>query len=330
MSPLRAVVLTGCFALALIGGVAAFNWRVDAQCYYSCPEVTREQRTINTYYRAAQRVVFFPEAKNIILGSSRGETTPPRIVDELTGEQTLNLSTAGAEFATKQALLRLALEKLKVKRVIWLTDYFELIDENQDAKIKNTPALRKYLKARRGGGEWLKSLQGLIDHNTTSASLRFLKKPWAPDKNQGGVGELDPKVCASESYLGPETAESLQAKINILFENYTQQVIKPAQNPKTWELFQEQIRELEARGIDVVVVVLPYHPQFLERLKKDHPQMYVDHMAWIEKLKGLATERVQVANYFDGIPKDDASTKYWNDGVHFTCHGAVKMLEPLF
>lgn len=337
MTAKKALIVLASSVLLILGGIAVFNYAVDAECYYRCPQISLSKNTINTYYQMGQRVLSHPDAEVVIIGSSRGETTSPLWINSVTGKRTLNLSAAGAELATKKAVLNIALEQAPIKKVIWLADYFELIDETKDAKIKNTPALKKYFQSEGVKEEWwspLKSLQGLIDHNTTDASLRMRKRKNVKRDTQGNYlfdegthHDIKFEECAQETYLGKETPESLKTKVHLLYQSYLQNVIRLPQRPAAWEDFKMLMESLTQKNIEVAVVVIPYHPEFLAKLKLEHPEIYQRHLMWISQLETLKSKNIRVLNYLESVPGDDGSTKYWNDGVHFTCHSAMKMLN---
>lgn len=329
MKALRALIVLGLSSLLLIGSIAGFNYAIDAQCYYRCPEVSKDKRTLNQFYQMAQRLLIYPDTEIVVLGSSRGESTPPLWIQKVTGKRTLNLSVEGAEFSTKKAFLKIAQEKNPIKTVYWFADYFDLISETQDTKIKKTPALRRYLRRETSKNSWRQQaawFQGLIDHNTTSASLRYLKRPPPAVLGQGSSNHLD-HTCDIGTFEGKETSASLATKINILYDVYTQKVLRPPQNDDVWADFEVEMRSLVQKNIKVVVVILPYHPEFLRRLKNQHPDLYKMHQVWASRIGQLEAEGVEVLNYLEGFEGDDGSPQYWDDGVHFTCFSAIKMLK---
>lgn len=331
MSAKNSIITLLICILVLLGGIAVFNFSVDPQCYYSCSEVDTNKRTLNTYYQAAQRLLAYPSTQVIILGSSRGETTPPLWVEKTTGLPTLNLSVSGAELATKIAFLKIAQEKTQLRKVIWLADYFELIQRNADAKIKNTPALKKYLKtAGTSSAEVQDSLaliQSLVDHNTLEASLHFLKARKGISLTKGPGSDISDEHCKSAEFKGKETPESLKKEVDLIYESYVSGVINASQDESAWLEFQKTVRSVAEQGIEVQVVVAPYHPQFLMRLKQEYPEIYTRHLVWLQRIHSLRADKVTVSDYFLGFPWADESPVFWNDGVHFTCKSAILMLE---
>ena len=332
MNSLKALVVLFVSAVMLLLAIMIFNYTVDPQCYYRCDTVNLKNKTLNSYYKVAQTVVAQPDTEVVILGSSRGENTSPLFVQDLSGLKTINLSVSGAELTSKLAFLNLALEHTKLKKVIWLADYFEFITENRDIKISNTPALRKYVKSHfdsKGLGTYLSDLQGLINHNTLEASIYFLNHQSETVITQGAGVEIDYKKCDADSFAGKETVESLRNQIDIFYQNYTGSVLRPKQNENEWQAFEQELSDLSKKGIEVAVVIPPYHAEFIKRLKIEYPDLYQRHLAWVTRLKSLAGEYVKVVNYFDGIPGGVESPAYWNDGVHFTCKGSNAMLQSV-
>ncbi|WP_374032719.1 hypothetical protein [Bdellovibrio bacteriovorus] len=124
---LKMILFLAAFIIGLMGLVAGFNFAVDPMCYYRCDVIDTNRQSQNVYYQAAQIVGANPNAEVVILGSSRGETTSALWVEEVTGLKTINLSKGGAGLLLKVSLLRTALDqKLPLKKVIWIADYFEL------------------------------------------------------------------------------------------------------------------------------------------------------------------------------------------------------------
>ncbi|MFM6927934.1 MAG: hypothetical protein ACKOX6_05680 [Bdellovibrio sp.] len=325
------ISLASLLAVFLIGTMV-FNYVVDPQCYYRCDSIDINKKTVNSYYKVAQSIVAQPDNQVVILGSSRGENTSPLWVQKHSGLKTINLSVSGAELTSKMAFLNIALESGKIKKVIWLADYFELITKNANAKIKNTPSLRKYLKDKGGGASLsstLNDIQGLLNHNTTEASFFFLSHEEQTAINQGAGSDIDFESCDSEQFAGKESPESLRNEVDILYQNYSRSVLAPPQSEDEWIVFQEMFKMLESRGVELVVVIPPYHPDFIARLKKEHPDLYQKHLAWVKRIAQSAGGATKVLNYFEGIPGSLATPAYWNDGVHFTCKSSSLMLKSI-
>lgn len=318
------------FTALLLLAIATFNYNVDPLCYY-CQNIEPGKSTLNQYYQAAQVIIENPDAEQIILGSSRGQTTPPLWVQKVSGLKTINLSTAGSEVIAKKAFLNLAMEKTKLKKVIWYTDYFELINESASSEIQNTRALIKYTGGLLPSGgilNKLHELQKLIDHNSTEASFVALKRKSSPPPAQGSAGDMDYTACEKPDYPGLESADKLRGEVELIYDSYVHGAIKPPQTPKMWNAFASLIQELPKKKISVLIVIPPYNPTFARRLKAEYPSIYQAHLKWVQQIQSLAAPGIEVRSYFDGIPGDDESPSYWNDGVHFTCKAAMKMLHP--
>ncbi|MFM6929669.1 MAG: hypothetical protein ACKOX6_14470, partial [Bdellovibrio sp.] len=176
---------------------------------------------------------------------------------------------------------------------------------------------------------YLSDLQGLINHNTLEASIYFLDHQQETKITQGAGVDLDYHKCDSSDFKGKETEESLRNEIDIFYQNYTRSVLRPEQNENEWKAFEKELSDLEHKGIEVFVVIPPYHRVFSERVKKEYPELYNRHLQWVSRLKSLAAAHVKIINYFDGIPGTNDSPAYWNDGVHFTCKSSDIMLRNI-
>ena len=301
-------------------------------CYYHCNDIELSRATSNSYYQAAQKILAHPEAEQILLGSSRAGTTSPDYLSKKTGLKTINLEVPGAEVFSKIALMNLALKELKLKRVIWFADYFEVIPSNIDEKLKSSAALRSLTGHDLSTSKLLVGASPfitLVDHNTIAASLHTLKVRPLELANEWGGNSGEYLPCDHGSYEGKESAESLKKKVGLLYENYSQKILKPLPSKAAWDIFVNALKNVESRGIEVVVVIIPYHPDFILHLKSEFPQIYERHEQWAKDVVSLASPKIKVFDYSLGIPGGDATPKYWNDGVHFTCNGAIAMLGGL-
>ncbi|MNL23097.1 hypothetical protein D3C87_1444660 [compost metagenome] len=211
-----------------------------------------------------------------------------------------------------------------------MADYFELITEHADPKIKNSPYLRKYIPESlqdKHSVTAVKDLLKLIDHNTLEASIYSISHRDQINLDQGASSSADYDLCASDRYKGKETPESLKKEVDSIYQSYVNQIFPVAQNPAAWEAFERKLMELNSKGVQVVIVIPPYNPTFTENLKKNYPETYQKHLDWIGKLENLKNSKISVFNFFDGVPSDDHSPAFWHDGVHFSCKGAQLMLS---
>lgn len=331
MGAKKFILLAAGFALLFLLALGLFNYSVDPFCYY-CRSVDVGRPSLNRYYQVAQTIVGNPDAEQIILGSSRGETTSPLWVQSLSGLKTLNLSAAGEEFYAKKAFLNIALKANQLKKVIWLADYFELISSNVDQKIKRTLIFQKYLSQTQSLGLLgrLHELQQLLDHNVTEASFAALKRSSASLTPSQGVGsEINTSACEQADFHGKETIESLRQEVDLVYDSYVHGAIRPAQNSEAMIEFKDMIQQLHKKGVALLIVIPPYNPNFMTRLKMEYPDIYEAHLRWIDELRKLEGPGIEVKSFFDGIPNDHGLPADWNDGVHFTCKGAMQMLAPL-
>ncbi|WP_413613315.1 hypothetical protein [Bdellovibrio sp. HCB-110] len=328
---MKYIVAFGVLSLLILTGIAGFNYSVDPMCYYHCSEVDLSKRTQNVYYQTAQTAVANADAEILILGSSRGETTPPVWIQEVTGKKTINLSQAGGDLLLKIAVLNSALDKgAKVKTVIWLADYFELVRSSTDIKVRITPALQKHLL--REGKEnvlsfYLDHLQRLIDHNSTEASLEHLKDrqdSYFPKLGTGG--SIDYKSCLSPDYTSDTATDVLEKKILSSYGNFSTRMASE-QDEDYWRIFENQIRILDRQGIKVLILVPPVHSDFRAKLYKEFPGSKEKTQKWLERMEKLSTDNIRVKSFLDGIPSDDQSPSFWTDGVHMTCKSMMLMLQ---
>lgn len=332
MSSEKAILTFGIFAAALIGLVAGLSFQVDAMCFYRCADLSLKKPSLNNYYQTAQRVLSNPDAQLIIMGSSRGQTMPIQYLTQHFGLKSLNLSVEGAELVTKSVLLKLALKTASVRRVIWLADYFDMIPSGINSKLIDCPALMALVP------DEMKSLihkqrigivESLLDHNNFEATIAYLKKTPPIGTDLGSGSGLDPASCVSREYKGNVTPAVLEKKVDIMYENYTQEILLPPLSTAAEELFRTEIAGLVSRGIEVDIIIAPYHPRFMQQLKRDFPAIFKRHEEWAQRLVAMAGPHLQVINGWVGIPGDEASPRSWNDGVHYTCNSAIALINQI-
>lgn len=314
--------------LSLIGW---FNYQLDPMCY-RCESIDLNHKTQNVYYRSAQTAAANPDAQVLIVGSSRGERVPPQWVSAVTGLKSINLSQGGADVLLKAALVNIALKtNTQVKKVIWMADYFELVPRMTDYKVPLTPVLQKYSGAVELGVQktpWMQKLQGFIDHRTFEAGLEMYGKSAAETFNKAGNGEeIDYKKCLSDDFVGSTTSEELSKKIDESYSIFGI-LLGDEQNPLYWDLFEKEIRLLSSKGIEVVINVAPYHPKLLARSFREVSLAERHQSQWVRRMQKLTGPLVKVLTYERGIPGDDGSPRYWEDGAHPTCYSVIQMLKP--
>jgi hypothetical protein len=330
MSSKKAITLFVSFSAVVLLAIAAFSYAVDPLCYYRCDDVIAERKNLNNYYRNLQRVLRYNDTELLVLGSSRGESLPLAWLAEDHGLKALNLSVGGADVHAKGAFLGFALRHLRLKKVIWIADYFELIDENMSAKVTLTPAVRALAFKGRAPARALefRRLSTLIEHNTIEAAfslLRGKKTNWPPDRGENS--NLDLAQCEKSINDAKLSTMKLLKEVGIIYDGYAGRILVPEQNPQSFIRLRGIAEDLTTRGIDLVIVIPPYHPEFMRRLAAEHPQIMARHAFWIKQLQTLASARTEVRNFFFDGRFAAESTRYWTDGVHFNCAAAAEMLR---
>lgn len=315
--------------ILILAGVAGFNFMVDPMCYYRCDTLDTTRATENVYYQAAQTLAANPDAEIIVLGSSRAERISPRWISKVTGKKTVNLSQGGAELLLKMALSNLALKNNKnLKRVIWMADYFELNAPMTDSKVRWTPILSQNIESEHefSLSAELRKMQGLIDHNTLEASFALLKSQPA-FLELGNGQDLDYEQCIREDFLGKTPASLMQQEVNSVYPRFGAFLLM-SQSEDYWRMFSEQLKKLAHSGVEVLIFVTPYNPMFVDRLSKEHPESIPAQKKWVDRMKSFQNERIKVIDFSQGVPGDDAGPRFWEDGVHPTCHMTIKMMGP--
>lgn len=327
---LKSVLGLAGLSIAMLGGVAALSYFVDPMCYYRCQSIDISRATMNVYYQAMQTVVANPDAQQIVLGSSRGEVLSPVWLHQVTGLKSLNLSKGGAGLPFKISLLRTALNQgLPLKRVIWIADYFEFSDVSTDMKVRMTPAIRQVIPEfalGSPGSLWLSKLQRLIDHNSFAAATELLRKKQKGFFESLGSGMgVDYQACAADGYPGRTPPDRLSKEVDISYATFKGLLLSP-QDESFLSIFEKEIKNLEQRGIEVMILLPPYHPDFMKRFAAAYPEGAAKQHEWAARMQKLASPSVKVVSFIDGLPDDDGTAPNWDDGAHPTCRALMKML----
>lgn len=327
---LRAIYILAAFIVIFLGGIATFNYVVDPQCFFHCKELDANRKTVNLYYHVAQRILAYPDTEQVVIGSSRGEGVSGLELEKATGLKTLNLSVGGSEATSKLAFLRIASENLKLKRVIWMADYFELLTDIADPKILFSEALIKNSPIElRNTTTALKIVSKLIDRQTIEASIHQVSNSSSAALNRGPSSEVTYTHCLSPDFKGKISPDVLIKEVDLIYNAYLQQIFTVKENTQAWIAVSSEIKKLSSRGVEIVIVIPPYNPNFMERLEKDRPLVFKNHLEWIAKLQSQKNDLLKVVNFFDGIPGDDGSPKFWEDGVHFSCFSNAIILKEI-
>ncbi len=327
MNSKRAILIFLLTGAVLIVAMAAFSYRNDPLCYFRCEKVETDRRNLNSYYQNLQRVLKFPDTELVVLGSSRGESIALAELERSHRMKALNLSVGGADIHAKLAFLAFARQNLKLRRVIWLADYFELIDASMSDKVKFTPPLRALADLPFSWRTETEKLSTLLDHNTLEAAFALLrgKKSMLPAERGPNQNMLQ-SDCTGQIEKSPLTEARLLKEVGMIYDGYANRILVPKQNPDSLKRLREALAGLAKNQIEVIVVVPPYHPEFARRLGAEHPEIIARHRAWIHNLTALTSMNIEVRDFFSSDAYRARPASHWTDGVHFNCRAAAEML----
>jgi len=327
MDSKRAILIFLLTGAALIVAMAALNYRTDPLCFFRCEKTEVDRKNLNSYYQNLQRVLKFPESELVVLGSSRGESLPLGELERSHRMKALNLSVGGADIHAKLAFLAFARQNLKLRRVIWLADYFELIDASMGDKMKFTPPLRALADLPFSWRTETEKVSALLDHTTLEATFALLrgKKTMLPTE-RGPNESMRQSDCTGQIEKSPLTEARLLKEVGMIYDGYANRILVPKQNPDSLKRLREALSDLVNNKIEVIVVVPPYHPEFTRRLGAEHPEIMARHRAWVLDLKNLANVRIEVRDFFSSDAYSARPASHWTDGVHFNCSAAAEML----
>lgn len=328
MNALKSIYALAAFIGLFIFGIAAFNYSFDALCFFRCDVVDVNRNSVNLYYHVAQRVLAHPDAEQIILGSSRGESIPLKSLQNETGLRTLNLSVGGSELTSKLAYLSFAVKNLKLRRVIWIADYFEVLTDLVDPRLRYSPALSSEIPSvliDSPASNILGRLSRIIDRQTLEASLKVLSSTDRPQLSPG-PNNTTLEECIKNEANKDQSTQTLSKEIDLVFNTYANGIFPSKENPQALTEMQNAFTNVVGLGIEIVILIPPYNPRFSANLEQQHPGIYARHMEWRKRVHSLKSSQIRVLDYFLDIPGSSDSPQYWSDGVHFTCSASQKML----
>lgn len=326
--------------IAIIGlFVSSLNYYVDPNCEYRCKEINLNRVSLNPYYQMAQKITAMQSAEiieQVVVGSSRAQTTSPLWLEKITGLNTLNLAIAAADLNSNLVFVKMANSQKTLKQIIWFADYFELIGSRTNQRLQKMPALSKWVAdANLPSQSILQKIRspfGIFDHKVLEASIGILAGKHRVVLNKGAGSDIDYQKCVSDDFKGTRSFERMKNEVDVIYLNYTSRVLPPLQSEDLWSKFVGEVKQLSSEGIKVYIIINPYHPEFYRRLKIEYPEIFKRHADWANRLMKLSEvgTNIVVANYYSqGIPGDDAGPQLWDDGSHFNCLGSIRMLEPL-
>lgn len=329
MNALKSIYALAAFIGLFIFGIAALNYSVDAFCYFRCDTVDVNRKTVNLYYQVAQRILAHPDTEQIVLGSSRGESIPLKTLQNETGLKTLNLSVGGSELMSKLAYLSFAEKNLKLKRVIWIADYFEILTDLSDRRLTYSPALNSEVPfdlRNSVASSRLGRIGSIIDRQTIEASFKVLSANDRPQYSQG-PNDVTLEECQKAESTKDRMPETLSKEVDLVYNSYIHGIFSAKENQQAIPEFAKAITTIAAQGIKVVILIPPYNPHFSSKLQQQHPTIYQRHLEWREQTRSLANQNIHVIDAFLGIPGGNDSPQFWSDGVHFTCAAAQIILK---
>ena len=329
MNALKSIYALATFIGLFILAIAGFNYSTDAFCFFRCDVVDVNRQTVNLYYQVAQRVLAYPDTEQIVLGSSRGESIPLKSLQNETGLKTLNLSVGGSEVKSKLAYLSFATKNLKLKRVIWIADYFEISTSLSDPRLLYSPALSSEAPSElkdSASSERIGRLSRIIDRQTLEASFKMLSvREYA--QISPGINNVTLEECLEAEAKKDQTPETLAKEVDLLYHSYVHGIFAAKENPKALQELKKALASVSHQGIEVLILIPPYNPRFSKNLEQQSPQIYHRHLDWLKQVHSLATDKIRVVDYFLGIPDTEDSPQFWSDGVHFTCAATQIMFK---
>lgn len=314
----KSSVLSFIFCALCMGlGVIGYTLWQDPYCG-SCKSIDLNRYSVNSYYQAAQVIKANPDAEVVIVGSSRGQAVSPEWLSEKLGKKVINLSVAGASVESKIAFIELAKKMNHLTEVIWLADYFEILGDSKDIKLDSMELFKR--DSSSDFKNILAKISFGIDHNNFEAAISGRAKTFTPKQGWGDVSE----DCFQSTYKGKTSIELLDKEVDLLYFNYKTGVFSPAESVWKKELVASFLQNQS--DLKVKIVILPYHPRFWSQLQIDRPQVVENQRKWSQAFKAYP---IEVFDFLEGLPEDDGSNKYWDDGVHLTCYGSFKLFEAV-
>ena len=277
--------------------------------------------------------------QSIILGSSTSEAFLPADMKSITGLNTFSASTGGGATPVRYTFFKKAIQNLTdLKLIIYVSDLFEFNQPIADAKIsypmetKNiiqkspfAPSFSDYLKhifnnqTLEGAFEVLKrtkknKMTKILDDGTTTRSMIL-----SPVESLNGFEEISP-LNQNQKLLEQIKENTFSYKTNVLF-SFTRL------NNRITSLVDEMSKEAEAKKVQMVYILAPYHKLFKDNLFQDDniKQRYEE---WVSYLQSKSSEYVKICTWpLQSKISSNINSAVWRDGIHFNRKSAIVIAQ---
>lgn len=267
----------------------------------------------------------------IIVGSSRGQTFSPYQLSERTGLNCVNMSVGGANTGLKQFYIKEAMKNNKIKKLVYVSDFYEFFSSPLPDELffqaELFDGIQKFEKNR--APSLLEFFVMLVDQ------VRFNRDTEAyltQKKLEDVIGARGEKPSFGLERYELDNKYELRKKSDLNrdilrdFTNYSKNVwLGPFLEKKVKKL-KSFFSEINNKGVEVNVILSPYHPRFRRMFEESLPELQKGKEYW---RKELGSSPAVIVYDFDEISNKllDDSNKYWDDGVHLNKFGAGKLLK---
>lgn len=346
MNASRFIKLFSCVFILLSFFMFFFVTSMDAEREFYYPWSVKCQKHHNPYLRKYDLMNNFKDAEALIIGSSTSEFFLPVDIEKIFSYKTFHGFARASHTLNRYVLFSHGVKIFeKLKEVFFVADFFEFNGNSKvlfDPKIYKNPKLKKYIFPqfeKMIKVSFKDRLWRYFSHQAIERSFTQLKEcisnehfsyfnKWGNSKTtKDAVGITD--QLNKDDKLENKISNDLYAKISANFNKYMGEALKDYTiSEKVKILYSKMKTEALERNIKLNFIIAPYHPLFLERLRKNK-KLSDSYDQWTSYIKSLKDKNVSVfhapnINNFFGD-----SDFYWNDGVHFNQRASALILKNI-
>lgn len=291
-------------------------------------------KPLNNLQKMKYEFIQVSEFDCVIVGSSRGQSFSPYQLSELTKSNCINLSVGGANTALKMLYLTEALKKNSLKRVVYISDFFEFYSAPVPEEILYNDQLlagvQSFDESIKTPG-LIESFLFLMDQSRFNADNKAFENRLEVSglKSRGEHWGGDLSLYEVDQKFKLRKEQELKNEIYQNFLRYSEKVWVGDFNEGRFESLVDFLMSLKSKNIELDILLTPYHPDFEERFKQQGEVLNHSHKNWISNWEKAFPGRVWNLQELSKT-QIDPSPSFWSDGVHLNKFGAAKLLKTIF
>ena len=297
-----------------------------------------EPWTTNIEYVKFKRIGKVEDVETIILGSSTSEAYHTSDMDKLFNTKSYALSLGGADTPTRSIFFKQAVKEFKkLKRIIYVADFFEFNKESAKAEVAFNREMGKEL-APIARPNLLRFIRYYLNHQLLEDGLNVLKRKKKNKKITIGLNGATSRsmvlspIQAKSGYRTLLKEEEKKKLMEYVLENaitYSRSVLNDFNqlNPVIKSLYREMIALAKEENIEIIFVLSPYHFEFRKKLMKLEKISDLYEKWQEEFIEYEREDNISVINATKSYIATEPMSGAWRDGIHYSREAVFKILE---